>query len=299
MAVAAAQGQAGNASGRDNAGWHCEAERVGGMVDVALGASSADPRRPGNRVDAHAPHVRQVDDQAIVDAGEPWPIVAAATNRDAQAIVAAEIHRRDHVGDIDTAGDQQWPLVDHAIIERTGFIIVGLATFDDRAAHALTQFDLGFVAHDVLLFTGHLGRPTGPLPSCGSPARQLRASWTTDGAVTCRTRAVAASPDRWRRWWYHSLVRATMSRGGGVKPEPSACAKRTSFRGSSAISTMRRSIRRCGRLPSKASAAISAPPRPACIRRTRSAGPRMRYSGGAASPALRTISISICRSTAR
>src|ERR1700730_17507873 len=104
------------------------------MVDVALGASGANPRRAGHRVDAHALDGRQVNDKAIIDAGEPGPIVAAAAYSDAQAIVAAEIHRRHHVGDVDTASDQQWPLVDHAVIERTGFVIIALATVDDRAA---------------------------------------------------------------------------------------------------------------------------------------------------------------------
>src|SRR5882724_4490338 len=121
------------------------------MVDVALRASSADPRRAGNRVDAHALHRRQVDDQAVIDAGEPGAIVAAAPNGDAQIIVATKIHRRYHVGDIDTASDQQRVLVDHAVVERTGIVIVGLATPDDRSAQVLTQFALGFVTHDILL----------------------------------------------------------------------------------------------------------------------------------------------------
>src|SRR5258708_11515842 len=50
-------------SGRDDAGRHCEAEPVGGVVDVALGAACADPRRASSRIDAHALHHRQVDDE--------------------------------------------------------------------------------------------------------------------------------------------------------------------------------------------------------------------------------------------
>ena len=73
-------------------------------------------------------------------------------------VVAPEIHRRDHVGDIDTAGDQQRPLVDHAVVEFAGIVIVGVAALDERAAQALTQFGLGFVTHDVLLISrNHLG----------------------------------------------------------------------------------------------------------------------------------------------
>src|ERR1700730_4679489 len=56
-------------------------------------------------------------------------------------------------------------LVDHAVVERTGIVIVGLATLDDRSAQALTQFALGFVTHDILLISraGRWRYPAHPM----------------------------------------------------------------------------------------------------------------------------------------
>jgi hypothetical protein len=174
------------------------------MVDVALGASGADPRRAGNRVDAHALHRRQVDDQAVVDAGKPRAIVAAAPNGDAQLVVATEIHRRYHVGDIDTASDQQRALVDHAVIKRTDIVIIGLATLDDHSAQALTQFALGFVTHDILLILWascwrYPGHPIARNLAHGSGRRIPRsmeaAGVSAPDVVLCRRRDTAGWSD--------------------------------------------------------------------------------------------------------
>src|SRR5262249_26054609 len=56
IAVAAAQGKAGDASGGNDAGRRCQPERVRGMVHVALCAAGSNPRSSGNRVNAHARH---------------------------------------------------------------------------------------------------------------------------------------------------------------------------------------------------------------------------------------------------
>src|SRR4030081_3216525 len=158
-------------------------------------------------------------------------------------------------------------LVDHAVVERAGIVIVGLATLDDRSAQALTQFALGFVTHDVLLILWgscwrYPGHPMAPNLAHRSGRRITR---SMEEAVVSALDVVLCR--RQRHGW------------------PAACVKQKSFRGSSATSTMRRSIRRCGRMPLKASATMSAPLPPACIRKTRSAGPPMPCSGGAASPA--------------
>ena len=82
VAGAAAEGQAGDAGGRDDAERHGQAEGVGGMVDVARRAARLDPHGAARRVDAHALHQRQVDDQAVVAAAEARAVVAAAADRD-------------------------------------------------------------------------------------------------------------------------------------------------------------------------------------------------------------------------
>ena len=162
--MTAAQRQARDAGCRDDAGGHGQPKGMRGVVDVALGAARANPRRTGHRIDAHALHGRQVDDEAVVDAGKPGSVMTATANRNAEVIVAPEIHRRHHVGDIDTARDQQRPLVDHAVVELPRVLVGGIATLDKHPAQALAEFRpgffrLGFVTHDVLLARARTLRP--------------------------------------------------------------------------------------------------------------------------------------------
>ncbi len=89
------------------------------------------------RVDAHAPHHRQVDHQAVVAAAQAGAVVAAAPDGDEQALVAAEVHRGDDVGDVHAARDQARPLVDHAVVQRAGVIVVGVTWTDESSAKAL------------------------------------------------------------------------------------------------------------------------------------------------------------------
>ena len=79
---APAEGQARDAGGRDDAKGHGQAERVGGVIDVARRAASIDPNRSARRIDAHALHHRQVDHQTVVAAAEARAVVAAAADRD-------------------------------------------------------------------------------------------------------------------------------------------------------------------------------------------------------------------------
>ena len=90
IAGAAAERQAGDAGGRDDAERHGQPEGVGGVVDVARRAARLDAHRPVRRIDAHALHHRQIDDQAVVAAAEAGAVVAAAADRDQQALLAAK-----------------------------------------------------------------------------------------------------------------------------------------------------------------------------------------------------------------
>ena len=107
-----------------------------GMIDIARRASSIDTHGAVRRIDAHAPHHGEVDHQPVVATAQAWAIVAAATDGDQQALAAAEAHRGDDVGDVHAARDQAWPLVDHAIVKRTGGIVVNVTWTDDVSAEA-------------------------------------------------------------------------------------------------------------------------------------------------------------------
>ena len=63
-------------------------------------------------------------------AAKAGPVVTAAADCDGKLVVAAEVHRGDHVGDVGTARDHERPLVDHAVIELAAFIVLGMIATD-------------------------------------------------------------------------------------------------------------------------------------------------------------------------
>ena len=84
-----------------------ESERVRGVVEVAPRAPALGADRALLGVHADPLHVRQVDhDPAVADrvAGH---VVAPAPDRDRQPLLAGEVHRSDHVGDVGAARDQR------------------------------------------------------------------------------------------------------------------------------------------------------------------------------------------------
>src|SRR5215475_2734779 len=127
VTMAAAQGQAGDACGRDYAEGHCLAERMGGMVDVAGRTAGSDPYRAVLRIDAHALHHRHVDHQAVVDAAEPRSVMAATPDRDRQFGIPPEIYGSDNIGSIGAANDESRPFVDHGVKELARLIIASIA----------------------------------------------------------------------------------------------------------------------------------------------------------------------------
>ena len=119
------------------------------MIDVAGRATGAHSHRLLLGADFHALHRRQVDDQAVVDAAETRTIVASAANGDRKLVVPAEIHRRDHIGDVRASGDEQRPLVDHGVVEFTRVFVFRMVAPNDRAAKTLSKIGNDFVVHDV------------------------------------------------------------------------------------------------------------------------------------------------------
>ena len=115
-----------------------------------MGAARRNSRCPGDRVDAHALHHGKIDDQSVVDAGEPRPVVPAPADRHAQAIFAPEIHRRHHIRRVRAAGDQERLLVDHPVVELAGLLIGLVASLDQGSAQIVAQFRDCFLAHDFL-----------------------------------------------------------------------------------------------------------------------------------------------------
>ena len=120
ISMSAAERQAGDAGSGDDAERHGLAEQMSGVIDFARRAARTDPDCPAFRIDVDTFHCRQVNDQAVIHAAEARPVVAAAADGDAQALVAAKIHRRDDIGGIGAAHDEPRAFVDHGVIEFAG-----------------------------------------------------------------------------------------------------------------------------------------------------------------------------------
>ena len=122
------------------------------MIHVALGAAGSHPHRAFGRIDTHPLHQGEVDHQPVIAASQSGPVVAAAAYGGEQIILPAKSHGADHIGDIGAAGDQQRPLVDHAVVELAGLLIALVAALDQLTAQTCFEFSYSrIVQHDFLL----------------------------------------------------------------------------------------------------------------------------------------------------
>lgn len=144
---ATAQGKPGNASRRDDAERHGQAECVRRVIDVAGGAAALDANDAPFRIDVNTLHRGQVDDEPVIAAAQPGAVVAAAADGQQQALVSREIYRRNHVGDVRASRNQQRPLVDHAVVELSRFVIRGITGPDHGPAKAVSERLDGCVAY--------------------------------------------------------------------------------------------------------------------------------------------------------
>ena len=82
----------------------------------------------------------------------PGPVVAAAADRDQQALLAPEVHGRDDVGDVGAARDEPRALVDHAVVELARLVVAGSPGWMSVAAEGLRKAGDGIgVEHGLLL----------------------------------------------------------------------------------------------------------------------------------------------------
>ena len=97
VAGAATQREPGDAGASNDAERHREAEGVRRMVDRP-GVQPGPTRTAGGRIDPHALHWREVDDEPVVAAAESGTVVAAAADGEQQTLLAGELHGGDDVG---------------------------------------------------------------------------------------------------------------------------------------------------------------------------------------------------------
>ena len=87
------------------------------------------------RVDSHVADRREVDDEAVVDRAEPRRAVAAASDGDLEARLAAHAERRDHISCIGTPDDELRMLVDAAVVDTSRLVVGGVPAVDDLASN--------------------------------------------------------------------------------------------------------------------------------------------------------------------
>src|SRR5262245_8645031 len=68
--MAAAEREAGDPRGGDNARRRRESKGMGGVVEVALSTARADARRPRQRIDPQALRCEKLDNETIIDAAK-------------------------------------------------------------------------------------------------------------------------------------------------------------------------------------------------------------------------------------
>src|SRR5205085_1579815 len=76
----APEGQAADACRGDEPAGRGQAEELRLPIEVREGAAALRARRPAGRIDAHAAHAGEVDDEAVVAEGVPGDVVAATAH---------------------------------------------------------------------------------------------------------------------------------------------------------------------------------------------------------------------------
>src|SRR5438270_8941218 len=120
----AAQGETRYAGSGDDAGGNSQPKGMGCMVDVSPGSAALDAHRALLWVDTHSPHGRDVDHQGVISYSPARAIVAATPDGQEDVVLAGEVHTTDDVGHVGAARYHAGALVDHAVVDLTGFIVI-------------------------------------------------------------------------------------------------------------------------------------------------------------------------------
>ncbi len=132
----AAEREAADTGGGDDAARHGEPVLVGRAIDLAQRAAAADAHGPRLRVDLDRVQRRQVDDDSVVARAEARAVVPAAAYGDQQIPLACEGDDLRDVGSVGAARDQRGVAVDHRVVDGSRVVVVAVARLDQPAAEA-------------------------------------------------------------------------------------------------------------------------------------------------------------------
>ena len=108
--------------------------RLGRGVEVSPGGAAAGARDAPLGVDLHLVHLGQVDHQTVVDHGETGGVVPAAADRDLEAVLAGEVHRRHDVCRRPGTSDRRRAAVDHPVPDAPGLFVARVIREEQVAA---------------------------------------------------------------------------------------------------------------------------------------------------------------------
>src|SRR5262245_27772379 len=93
-------------------------------VEDAPGDATLNARAPGARVQPHALHRHEIDDEPVVADQVARDAVAAAADSESQAALTTEAHRLDDVGNARAARDAERPAIESAVPHATRLVVV-------------------------------------------------------------------------------------------------------------------------------------------------------------------------------
>jgi hypothetical protein len=103
---------------------------MSGVIHVALRATRPHPYSAIRRIDPHPPHKGEINHQPVIATSQSRPIVTSAAYGGEKIVFPTKSHGEDYIGYIGATSDEQWPLVDHAIIQLAGFLVTLVASLD-------------------------------------------------------------------------------------------------------------------------------------------------------------------------
>ncbi len=147
VADPAAERQAPDPGGGDDAARRGQPEGVRRGVQVSPRGAALCPGRPPRRIDADALHPGEVDDHPAVTRAEPRHAVRATADGQVDPTFASEVHRGDDVAGVHRAHDDRRPLVDHAVVDLAGLLVRPVVRGDDVPANLLAKLVDGRPGH--------------------------------------------------------------------------------------------------------------------------------------------------------
>src|SRR3954469_11982566 len=112
---------------------------MGCMIDITRCTARAHANGPLRRINANASQQRQVDDKAVINAGESRSIMSTAADCNREIAIAPKIHCSNHVCNVGAPCNQSWSLVDHGIVKFARLLVGRVFLSDQIAAETLRE----------------------------------------------------------------------------------------------------------------------------------------------------------------